>query len=232
MEFNKLFFPLCCLHAEFKASCAGIEWPFQETHITYPTWMNPVSHFIILQLMAFTEKVRLSEYDPSFNIMEKSSWATELVPLSVMTSYNWGGDKEMGGAEVNRSQEAATNSHFELKFSLFTPSLFLLSMQNCSGDLSQTTWCEWRHRAEAELSELWVWSLMHWGSPSSAVYLCAKPTIWTLSKKWEHLLPFSPTFPSSWDAPSFGPLQQRDGRSILLLIRQLHISSVVQRLKG
>lgn len=48
----------------------------------------------------------------------------------------------MVGAEVSRSQDAAANSHFELKFSLFTPSLFLLSMQNGSGDLSQTTWCE------------------------------------------------------------------------------------------
>lgn len=62
----------------------------------------------------------------------------------------------MVGAEVNRSQEAATNSHFELKFSLFTLSLFLLSMQNGSGDLSQATRCEWRHRAATELSELWV----------------------------------------------------------------------------
>lgn len=56
-----------------KGSGAGIEWPFQKTHITCPTQMNPVSHFISLLLMAFKEKVRLGEYDPGFNIMEKSS---------------------------------------------------------------------------------------------------------------------------------------------------------------
>lgn len=61
--------------------------------------------------MAFTEKVRLCDYDPGFNIIEKSSWATESIPYNAMTSYNSGWDREIVGAEVDTSQEAATKPY-------------------------------------------------------------------------------------------------------------------------
>lgn len=122
-EFNKLYFPLCCLDAEFNASCAGVEWPFQETHFTGPTCINPVFHLMILQVMAFTEKVRLCDYNPGFNIMEKSSWAIESVPQNAMTSYNSGWAREMVGAEVDTSQEAATKPHLSWN-STYSPTNF------------------------------------------------------------------------------------------------------------
>lgn len=119
-----------------------------------------------------------------------------------------------GGSWSRHKPRGSNKAPFELKFYLFTHSFFLLSMQNCSRHLSQIVWCEWRHQAETEPSELRICSLLHWGSPSPAVYLRAKPIIWPRSKRWVHsAVPLS-TFPCSWDVPSFGALQQRDGRHI------------------
>lgn len=65
--------PIVLAACRIKRSDAGTEGPLQKTHITCPTQMNPVLHFISLLLMASAEKVGLSEYDPGLSIMEKSS---------------------------------------------------------------------------------------------------------------------------------------------------------------